>query len=233
MPKKDVEDTLNHIYQKYLIPCLESKNFMDKFKLHSVVGYLKSALDYAAQDIYISINPEKPNKRIHFPYGINKKNFIKSLDKNGFFHLESNYPRLYSLIEALQPYKCNDDWIIRLSKIRNLTQHNRYIQPELERNHKGFSIPGIGHIPPGAHFVMSDCNINGLPSGTFQIKNNEISFVTPPHPLLKIYEISNDILFIRDEKREERIELIPFLQNCHGRITKFTTSIYEEIANKS
>ncbi|WP_373755547.1 hypothetical protein [Neisseria sp.] len=229
MHRKDVEDTLNHIQQEYIIPCLKSKNFMDKFKLHSVIGLLKSTLDYTAQDLYTSINSGKSKKNIHFPYGKEQEYFHKSLNKNGFSHLASEYPKLYALIEELQPYKCNDDWIIKLSKIRNLTQHNGYIQPKLQRCHEGFSIPGIGYIPPNADVIISNCYIDGLPSGSFQIKNNQISFFHPPHPSFKIYEISNDTLFIYNE---ETIELIPFLQNCHDRIKKFTLSMYEEITSK-
>lgn len=115
-----------------------------------------------------------------------------------------------------------------MARLRNLTQHNKFVEPQLERTHAGFSISGLGYIPPESNILVSNCTFNGISSGTFQIRDNQITFTEAPSPALEIYEISNDILFI---KNGSTIELIPFLQNCYHKIKNFTKAVYQKIEN--
>ena len=138
MRKEDVVSLLNHaandltgsdlknIEQQYeealsgkKIPTslqIDVKNFMEN---------LRSALDYMAHDIYEAIlKPERDKsgkkeiERIYFPYGKTESDFKSALGSS-LPELKSLNPKIFALVEDVQPHKYNEDWLYQFCRIVN------------------------------------------------------------------------------------------------------------------
>lgn len=111
---------------------IDVKNFMEN---------LRSVLDYIAHDIYETvIKPErvkiclKEIKNIYFPYGKSENDFKSGLGSS-LPDLQSLNPKVFALIESIQPYKCSDVWLYEFCRIVNEKKHDT-LSPQIRTETK-------------------------------------------------------------------------------------------------
>ncbi len=163
--EKDIEELLNETYE--LLQQIKSTYEIAKTnediitiakpKVKSCLEHLRSSLDYIAVDIYESYNNNK--KDVYFPYGKNKKVFIKSLNKN-LPNLDSKY---VSILESVQPYICNDKWLINLCRITNFNKHVELQKCERVNSNKLTTRVGnIGTVEGSGTLHIGKIVVNGV-----------------------------------------------------------------------
>ena len=84
---------------------------------------LRSCLDYFAHEIFESccIGHKKPD-RLYFPIRDSQTQFQSAVQK-GFPGLKVGAPKVYQLIESVQPYNTQDAWLDHLNKLNNQNKH--------------------------------------------------------------------------------------------------------------
>lgn len=123
---------------------LKEKSMDLRVPVKNLMENLRSSLDYMAHDIYESCcqsarlasgNPDPRN--IYFPYGLTEQNFRSGVGSS-LPNLLTENADVYNLIESIQPFKCNDNWLYDLCSVLNEKKHDKLkaqIRTETERHH--------------------------------------------------------------------------------------------------
>ena len=131
--------------------------------IKSSLEHLRSVLEYSTQDIWLSYNNQE--KKIFFPYGINRDYFNKSLNKN-LPGVKNSKPKFHILIASLQPHKCNNNWLIDLCNQTNFNKHNKLSSQTRKNSSKSFtSIGNLAKIDSSSSIQFDNCMYNGMPLG--------------------------------------------------------------------
>lgn len=180
MRNNDIENLLAHV-EKSLVNIKNSydQSLHDKdipaflrIDIKNVMENLRSALDYMAQDVAITISNRKSNnaalrKKIYFPCGKNKQDYDSSIKKN-LPDLEIVRPDIYSLIEDIQPHTCGDTWLYDFCQILNENKHNS-LSPQTRTSQKAYSVglpgkfPAISAPAGGIIALSGEISIAGIP----------------------------------------------------------------------
>ncbi len=190
-------------------------------KVKSCLEHLRSALDYLAIDLSEEVGSNKTPQKVYFPYGKDRKFFNKALAGN-LPDLDEKYR---SIIESIQPHKCNDNWLVHLCKA---TIHNKHIElQEQERINSESSTTSIGNIQFRSS-VIKNLIVNG-------------THVNPFGPLIldgskSASEIRNEIIVdIPIERKYDwvkfifkgtQIDILCLLNNAQEKIQKMSDEIY-------
>lgn len=143
-----------------------------KPKVKSVLEHLRSCLDYCAHDIYDMIykpndgltEGERSKLNVYFPYGNTINNFHSSLGRSGFKDLKNKNNQVYLLLTSIQPFHCNNKWLVDLCKTTNDIKHNELIKQDrkdkktLRMNNVNI-IAGLENIE---NLYLSGNTINGI-----------------------------------------------------------------------
>lgn len=129
----------------------------------SSMEHLRSCLDYCAQDIHEKKIGGK--KRVYFPYGGNIKKFKESVSTN-LQGIDILAPKIYNLIHDMQPFACNDPWLVTLCKQTNFIKHNSLFVPDRVNSPGSTTTVGnIAQVRGNGSIVMDNCIVNGVPVG--------------------------------------------------------------------
>lgn len=206
----------------------EIKNFseqvksseIDKIALKNTLENLRSALDYLAQDILFKLkaNPKYKNlsDKIYFPYGQKENHFRNSVQKN-LPHLQQFEPKVYDLIEAIQPFKSKNNWLVDLCLLTNSAKHNNLSKTE-NRKVAVVEQRGVG-LFEGVNIDISHNYINGVRQddvfvdGSGRVSINKHSGTT-------LVTERNRILF-----HGKNLEIIPFVTRCLNEIKALSSSV--------
>lgn len=130
--------------------------------IKSSLEHLRSALEYAAQDIWSHYNSK--SHRLYFPYGKDEALF-KANVKRQMPGLNA-FPRIYQLLESLQPFKAGDPWLIQLCTLTNQVKHQSL--GEQIRKNSTASSTSIGNyisISGDSSVTIENCSFDGIPVG--------------------------------------------------------------------
>lgn len=172
-----------------------------KVKIKSTLEHQRSCLDYCAKDIFDIIvkfsltysDVQKYKNRIYFPYGKTYDDFYSSLSRNRFKKLPDLNRYVYELIESIQPYKANNDWLINLCNYSNTNKHNQ-LNSQDRKDSKIININGISAIKIDSKFKgkinLSNCTFNGKKIQKIYGNSKNISIITdtPDIPIQLINE---------------------------------------------
>lgn len=141
-----------------------------KVKVKTVLEHLRSSLDYCAHDIYDfyyskndgNTEEERNKLKIYFPYGKKPQNFRASLGNN-FKKFNEIDIDMYDLLESIQPYKSNNNWLIDICLLTNTNKHNRLGKQVREDNSllRVNNVNVIRNVGKSSHIELINCNFNG------------------------------------------------------------------------
>ncbi|QLF07369.1 hypothetical protein F7R97_12725 [Acinetobacter baumannii] len=195
-------------------------------KVNSILLFLRSSLDYAAQDIGNRLI--KPRKGAHFPYGESKQIFDSSISKN-LPNLDEELPEIYSLIEALQGFHTENHKLAILCKLNNKTKHNEAINVISDEECENVQMMVDDHVlfegfkgknAPTIH--VTGAFFNGK-------KIDDIIYESGELNILKKGEVSINYKITKDRKiiiGDLSLDLISFLDYWINEIEKFIEDLY-------
>ena len=192
---------------------------INKIALKNTLENMRSTLDYLARDIVLHLKKANPNvkEKVYFPYGQRENHFKKSIKRN-FPTLKGSNSDIYDIIESIQPYKQNHNWLTDLCGLTNDAKHNYLSKTE---NIKTTTInqPGLGTIS-GRNITMSNNYVDGVRQDDVHVDSNGEATVTE-YAGNTIITQNNRIKFHGKE-----IEIVPFISLCHKNIDKLSKDIW-------
>jgi len=225
---REKHDDIKNKYEE----ALKNKSLDLRIPVKNLMENLRSALDYMAHDIYEQVCKPDRNSRglpdprnVYFPYSKEASAFPSSIGSS-LPNLSSLSPNIYSLIEAIQPFRCGDSWLYDFCKVLNENKHERLVpqervetqQYEVKGQHGSVSIsrePGISVTStPGAVKIM------GVPT---DFRGDHIA--THPAGNLK-HQIKTWVAFKFDGTD---INIIALLNKAVPGINGFSDSLFQEI----
>lgn len=141
----------------------------DSDELSAALGHYKRALDRATMRCYKAMCQSqnlqfKKNHNCYFPYGSNRGTFDGRISK--VLPLAKNkFPEVYEAFASIQPHKCSNDWVVKLCKQRNVSEHSIDDLTErasaVEIDAPGIFNCGMGRMP-GFQFAGNEFNGKAL-----------------------------------------------------------------------
>ncbi len=146
-----------------------------KPKVKSCLEHLRSCLDYFAMDIYEVINNHNPKQKVYFPYGERIEAFKQNLNHNGLGKLAKKNKELYDVIESVQPFRSEDDWLLILCKLTNENKHTQLTQQERV---DGIALSQNGNllivVDDASTVMFENLSINEEPIGFLHIEGGQL-----------------------------------------------------------
>lgn len=201
------------------------KEEMDKILLKNTLENMRSVLDYLANDILRTLKSNPKNlklaEKIYFPYGQRENHFIKNVKKN-LAPLKECEPKIYDLIENVQPFKSGNNWVVDLCLLTNNAKHNELSKIENQEvtvvDQKGFG--RFEAVEGGGSMAMMNCSANGVPLDDVFISGNDVRIVKHSGSA----EITS---YNRIKFHGKELEVVPFLNHCYVEIKDLVTNIEE------
>ncbi|MBH0040926.1 hypothetical protein I6F54_00650 [Pseudoalteromonas sp. SWXJZ10B] len=196
-----------------------------KPKVKSCLEHLRSCLDYIATDLSGITNSSKTPRDIHFPYGKDRKIFIKSLNRN-LPDLSSNYQEI---IENIQPHTSGDKWLLHLCKTVNFNKHTELQQQDRVNSDKSTTTVGnLVRMEGGGNLTIGNIYINGEhknPKGPLVVtKDKPIKDIVDETgldiPIERKYE------WVRFVLKGTALDVRELLSVSHSKITNLVSEIY-------
>ncbi|RZG79467.1 hypothetical protein EXE06_18365 [Acinetobacter pittii] len=221
MRRNAINDNLNEAIEE--VRLISTYKKISKPKVQTIFGYLRSSLDYLAQDINSKL--KAPKRSPNFPYGKDEEAFKDSINRY-FPKLEEELPEIYKEVQNIQGFKLKDDWLYKLCCLNNKTKHDNAIEVKHEEDRKTINVyaGGVGLIQivgNSSGRVMNN-TVYGQRVDDFICDNGEV-FVTKKGELPLDFQITNDKKILIGD---ELLDLIPFLNKCIENITVFIDKIY-------
>jgi hypothetical protein len=193
----------------------------------STLEHLRSILEYAAQDIWHSYNPT--DKTLYFPYGKDRKSFNKNLNKN-LPDLKKIKPKIYNLIASLQPYKCQDNWLIELCNQTNFHKHNKLaLQKRVNSRNSKITIANIFQIDSSSSITFSNCSLNGTSLDYLHITGDmDTQTIKKQLPNDEI-SISKEFDWVEFQFENTTTDTLQLIQKSYINIQNFIDKLYKII----
>ena len=196
----------------------------------STLEHLRSILEYATQDIWLSYN-SKSNKKLYFPYGKDRHFFNKSINKN-LPRIKKIKPNIYNLISNLQPHKCQDNWLIELCKQTNFNKHDKLsLQKRKNSKNSRTTIGNMFQIDATSSITFSNCSINGVPVGseTPVHIHGEMDTKTIKDKINLPINISKEFDWVEFRFENSAIDTLQLIKKSYQEISNFITKLKNEI----
>ena len=196
----------------------------------SSLEHLRSILEYSAQDIWHSYNTEP--RRLYFPYGKKASNF-KSSSQNNLPKLKIEKPTIYCLIESLQPYKSNDDWLIDLCTQTNFNKHNQLSRQE--RVNSSNSTTDVGNLTQinnnTGSSTFTGCTFSGETLGVMgkATISNEMSVEEIKKNIGIPMEVKREFEWVEFHFENSTKDTLLLLKTSHEKISEFIRKLYTEL----
>jgi len=227
MHNRDIQELLEHAKNEISSITEQSrKGTINKVALKNTLENLRSVLDYAAQDMQSklkSISRNKIPEKVYFPYGQRENHFKNSVKRN-LPGLSEHMPSIHFLVQAMQPFKSGDPWLVDLCGLTNDVKHNNLSKTE---NKKGRTIYQGGmplvEVGEGTQVEMIGNRVNGVLQDDIFIDSDGTTTIKPVSGQTLITE-SNKIHF-----HGKQIEVVPFLDTCHKNLSRFVADLAGEL----
>ncbi|MGB4782885.1 hypothetical protein [Candidatus Methylomirabilis sp.] len=133
-----------------------------KVSIKNIFENLRSCLDYLAHDIFEAhcANAKKPG-RLYFPIRPSAPEFGTAITKE-YPALQTTAPKVYDLLEAVQPYR--DPWLGQFNKLNNHNKHQDLVEQSRTETRQVTVSRGGGSVSwgPGVTFG-SGVSVMGVP----------------------------------------------------------------------
>lgn len=190
----------------------------------STLEHLRSALEYSAQDIWSHYNTK--SKKLYFPYGKDEALFQANIKRN-LPNLKVEYPKIYSLIESLQPFKCNDDWLKQLCDQTNFNKHNRLT--EQVRKNSESARTNVGNLVSmsGGSVTFNNCSYNGMPLGHDKpaVISSEMSVDEIKKSIAIPIKVEREFDWVEFHFQDSAIDTLNIIETSHEKISYYIDNL--------
>jgi hypothetical protein len=229
MHNRDIQELLEHAQNEISSISEQSKKgAINKVALKNTLENLRSVLDYAAQDMQSKLkllSRSKIPEKVYFPYGQRENHFKNSIKRN-LPNLSEHMPSIHSLVQAMQPFKSGDPWLVDLCGLTNDAKHNNLSKTENKKSRTiyqgGMPLVEVGE---GSQVSMIGTRVNGVLQDDVFIDPDGTTTIRPISGQTLVTE-NNRIQFLGRE-----IEVAPFLETCHKNLSKFADDLASELRN--
>lgn len=243
MRKDQVVEFLNHAGRDLVQVERQYEKALDEKKIPAslqidvinLMENLRSALDYMAHDVYETIimpvrnkAGKKAIKKTNFPYGKTENDF-KSMVGSYLPNLYLLAPRVYSVIEALQPHKSGDNWLCDFCEILNEGKHDT-LSPQRREEKRGLKVnfSGDSGISMGAGASISGTGTIRSGHGKITLDNEKISGDSPARNVSG--RVAQTIVrWISFKFSNTDTEVLPFLKKALNSIEQLFNDLYSEL----
>ena len=189
--------------------------------IKTILGDLRSVLDYAAMSIFQSYS--KKSGSPCFPYGEDEKAFVKAVNKN-LNGLEQQLPEVYALVESIQPYACGDAWLMDLCSITNVTKHRHLgIQRRINSPYGSVSVGNIFRVSGNSKISFRDLVVDGIDvtQGKTLVVSDSMSKREVSEMFGGIASVSKSHDWVRFELEDFSGDVLPSLRKAKEKIEGF------------
>lgn len=128
----------------------------------SSLEHLRSALEYSAYALRIKhCKAPKSRENVYFPYAETESVYRIRLDAN-LPKLDRSCSAAADIVASVQPFKCGDDWLLKLCAQTNFNKHQGF-SSQIRVNSPGaqVSIGSIATLRGGSTITFDNCTYNG------------------------------------------------------------------------
>lgn len=227
MLNEDIYELFEHAKNEISSISVQANNgTINKVALKNTLENLRSILDYVAQDIRDKLKSKKGKsikEKVYFPYGQRENHFLKSVDSN-LPSLSQCCPKIYTLVESIQPFISGDSWLVDLCGLTNDAKHNALSKIENQKSNTIYQggVP-MGTFGSGCEINMWGNTVNGVRQDDVQIRSDGTITIRP---------ISGQTFFIENNKilfHGKKIEVVPFLNKCYKNLSQFIEQLTIEL----
>lgn len=198
-----------------------------KVEVKNYLENARSALEYCAHDIEDCLDLKIDERKIYFPIRESFEGFNKDLIANG---AKQKLPNLYKILESIQPYQANQQWLRIFATLTNLNKHKRLSRQDRTKKHaltlesENASVR-IGEkasisLPQSAQMRINGLLIKG--GQVLSVNSNQI-YADPQLNIKK--QIFVDFKFMTDDN-QELCSVLPLLKKIHDEIPTIIEKIY-------
>ncbi|QYJ84207.1 hypothetical protein [Shewanella aegiceratis] len=227
MHNRDIQELLDHAQNEISSISEQSRDgTINKVALKNTLENLRSVLDYAAQDMQCKLKSLVKNRipeKVYFPYGQRENHFKNSVKRN-LPGLSEHMPSIYTMVQAMQPFKSCDPWLVDLCGLTNDAKHNNLNKTENRKSRIIFQggMPLV-EVGEGAQVSMTGTRVNGVLQDDVFIDPDGTTRIRPVSGQTLITE-NNRIHF-----QGKEIEVVPFLEACYKNLSKFVDDLAKEL----
>ncbi|VVM43466.1 hypothetical protein PS623_00375 [Pseudomonas fluorescens] len=199
-------------------------------KIKSALESIRSALEYTAQDIWKSYS--RKQNSVYFPYGVDDKEFRKSLKRN-LPGLAEQSPVLFSLLESIQPHISGKHWLPELCALSNFNKHNG-LTKQVRKNSPGNTVK-IGSLVQLSN--SENVVITGSFGGVELGKNGPVklgnSMTTEQirSQINESFQISREFDWVEFHYDGSGSDLLAMLKMAHSEVSVFVEKVREHLLN--
>jgi hypothetical protein len=200
---------------------------VSRVKVKSSLEHLRSCLEYSAQEIHDRVFGGKPPKKLYFPYSDTENKFNNQVN-GAFAGLKQKAPKVFSLIESLQPHKCASSWLLSLCKATNdnkhicLSKQDRHNSAVRVIDLNGVRVSGSGE----GGVIFKDCTFNGVKiSGDPLIVDFKSSIDVTKSRLPKGFPVSQTYESVQFRIKGSTEDLLSLIEFGLAEIEKFTSEL--------
>lgn len=133
-----------------------------KVSIKNIYENLRSCLDYIAHDCFEKFcSASKKSDRLYFPIRPTANEFKSAVTKD-FPGLDASAPKVYALLEAVQPY--NAGWLGKFNKLNNHNKHQDLVEQTRTEERRVTVSRGGGSVSWGSGVTFgSGVSVMGVP----------------------------------------------------------------------
>lgn len=207
------------------IDLLKTSQDIKPVKVKSILEHLRSALEYLANDTFDKYHPNFKGKRpkIYFPFG--SQSFVDNFFSERLRLKPVSSSPLYALFNSIQSYQTNENWLDIMCSLTNEAKHRNPIPFEKEEIITGKTISALGYnlfkVDDKSKITVKNLTISGIKVSDFELDKGVLKSEENGMPINFTLTKENKIKFHGNE-----YEVIPFLEECHGKLHKFINDSY-------
>jgi hypothetical protein len=194
-----------------------------KPKVKSCLEYLRSSLEYIAQDLSEVTASDKTPRNVYIPYGKDKSLFNKTIDKN----LPELDVKFRNKIESIQPHFCGDSWLLHLCKITNDHKHDQLQEQVRVNSSESITLLGGGAAAVDGTGVihMGGAIIDGMkmPDDYVLTAEKPINDLQQGHTV----SVERKYQWVKFVIKGTEIDVLDLLKKSQRYIQEFSSEIYE------
>lgn len=212
----------------------ETKASIPQPLVKSCLEHLRSVLEYAAQDTHDTVIGGK--RRLYFPYGDNKKNFVGSVAGN-LPMLPTLRPDVYALYESVQPHASGSTWLLDLCKHTNFNKHNQLSKAERVNSPNSTTKAGNFFETSGnASITFVGSTYNGQPIGGPRgeaVITGNMSAREVKEALALDIPVTREFEWVQFRFKGSSLDSLELLTKGHREITAFIDKLEKLLAPRS
>ncbi|KVO27037.1 hypothetical protein WK05_13495 [Burkholderia ubonensis] len=128
----------------------------------SSLEHLRSALEYSAHALRMKhCKAPKSRENVYFPYAETESVYRIKLDSN-LPRLERSCSAAADIVASVQPFKCGDDWLLKLCRQTNFNKHQGFSsQTRVNSPGTQVSIGRLATLRGGSTITFNNCSYDG------------------------------------------------------------------------